>query len=219
MLSVHCTAFKGSKELIRILRLHCQRNGIPRVVYSDGSSIFCSHETKEFFKRFHIDHVVSSVSNPHSNFCSELSVKHLKRILRDIVGGTGSLDSDAVTQALLSHANTPCKILKKSPAQLAFGRCLKDFFPRNVKSLLPIPENLMTGEVKDKLQGKIREDGAKRWSEHTRVLPELQKGDFVQMQNLRGRNPLKSDYNGIVVGKNNVNSYSVKVNGSNRVTV
>ena len=73
----------------------------------------------------------------------------------------------------VSHANTPCKILKKSPAQLAFGRCLKDFFPRNVKSLLPIPDNLMTGEVKDKLQGKIREDGAKRWSEHTRVLPDL----------------------------------------------
>ena len=71
------------------------------------------------------------------------------------MGGTENLDSDSVTRALLSHANTPCKILKKSPAQLAFGRCLKDFFPRNVESLLPIPENLMSGEVKDKLQGKI----------------------------------------------------------------
>ena len=40
MLSVHCTAFKGSKELLRILRLHCQRNGIPREVFSGGSSIF-----------------------------------------------------------------------------------------------------------------------------------------------------------------------------------
>ena len=131
-------------------------------MYSDGSSIFCSHETKEFFKRYTIEHVVSSVSNAHSSFRSELSVKHLKRILRDIVGGTGSLDSDAVTQALLSHANTKCKILKKSPAELAFGRCLKDFFPRYVNSLLPILDNLMTGEVKDKLQGKIREDGAKK---------------------------------------------------------
>ena len=146
--------------------------------------------------------MVSSVSNAHSNFRSELSVKHLKRILRDIVGCTGSLDSDAVTQALLSHTNTKCKILKKSPAELAFGRCLKDFFPRNVDSLLPIPDNLMTGVVKDRLQGKIREDGAKRWSEHTRVLPDLKEGDFVQMQNLRGRNPLKSNYNGIIVGKN-----------------
>ena len=141
MLSVHCTAFKGAKELIRILRVHCEHSGIPRVVYSDGSSIFCAHETREFFKRYNIEHVVSSVANPHSNFCSELSVKHLKRILRDIVGGSGNLDSDAVTQALLCHANTKCKVLKKSPAELAYGRCLKDFFPRNVNSLLPIPEN------------------------------------------------------------------------------
>ena len=125
MLSVHCTAFKGSKELLRILRLHCQKNGIPREVCTDGSTIFCSHETKDFFRRFNIIHRVSSVANAHSNLRSELSVKHLKRILRDIVGGTGNLDSDAVTQALLSHANTPCKVLKKSPAQLAYGRCLK----------------------------------------------------------------------------------------------
>ena len=144
---------------------------------------------------------MSSVSNAHSNLCSELSVKHLKRILRYIVGGTGNLDSDSVTQALLSNANTPCKVLKKSPAQLPFGQCLKDFFPRNVQSLLPIPDNLMSGEVKDKLQGKIRADGAKRWSEHTRMLPELQKDDTVQLQNLRGRHPLKSDHNGIVVEK------------------
>ena len=74
MLSVHYTAFKGSKELIRILRLHCQKN---------GSSIFCSHETKDFFRRFNIIHRVSSVSNAHSNLRSELSMKHLKRILRD----------------------------------------------------------------------------------------------------------------------------------------
>ena len=183
MLSVHCTTFKGAKKLLRILRVYCQHNGIPRVVYIDGSSIFCAHETTEFFKRYNIEHVVSSVANPHSNFCSELSVKHLKRILRDIVGSSGNLDSDAVTQAWLCHANTRCKVLQKSPAELAYGRCLKDFFPRNVASLLPIPANLLSGEMKDKLQGKIRAEVGKRWSEHTRVLPELKIGDFVQIQN------------------------------------
>ena len=50
-------------------------------------------------------------------------------------------------------------------------------------------------------------------------MPELKEGDFVQLQNLRGRNPLKSDYNGIVVGKRNLNSYAVKINGTGRVTV
>ena len=77
MLLVHCTAFKGAKELIRILKLYCQRNGIPRVVYSDGSSILCAHKTKEFLRRYNIEHVVSSVSNAHSTFPAELSVKHL----------------------------------------------------------------------------------------------------------------------------------------------
>ena len=67
MLSVHSTNFKGSKELLRILRLHCQRNGIPREICSDGYSIFLSHETQDFFKRYNITHRVSSVANPHSN--------------------------------------------------------------------------------------------------------------------------------------------------------
>ena len=176
---------------------------------------FVHTRQRKFFKRYNIERVASSVGNPWSNFCAELSVKHLKKILRDIVGGTGSLDSDAVTQALLCHANTKCKVLKKSPAELAFGRCLKDFFPRNVDSLFPIPENFMSGEVKDELQGKIREDGGKRWSEHTRVLPDLNEADCVQLQNLKGRHHLKSDYNGIIVCKNNL----IRVTVRNRATL
>ena len=62
----------------------------------------------------------------------------------------------------------------------------------------------MSGGVKDRLQGKIRADMGNRWSEHTQFLPELQKGDVVQLKNLRERHPLKSDHNGIIVGKNNV---------------
>ena len=83
-------------------------------------------------------------------------------MLRDIVSGTGSLDSDAVTEALLCYANTKCRVLNKSPAEMAFGRSLKDFFPRQVSSLLPIPANLLSGPVKDVLQEKIREAGDKK---------------------------------------------------------
>ena len=59
---------------------------------------------------------MSSVANPHSNNQGELAVKSLKRILRDYVSGTGCLNSDAMTQALLARANTPGKTLKVSPA-------------------------------------------------------------------------------------------------------
>ena len=97
---------------------------------SDGSSICMSHETREFFKRYNITHGVSSVGNPHSNNRGELSLKSLKRLLREYVSGAGCLDNDAVTQAILAHAKTPCKILGLSPAQIAFGRTLKDFFSK-----------------------------------------------------------------------------------------
>ena len=78
---------------------------------------------------------------------------------------------------------------------------------------------MLSGAVKDKLQEKIREAGDKRWSEHTRVLPPLNVGEFVQLQNLKGSHPLKSDYSGEIVGRHNVNSYAVKVNGTGKVTV
>ena len=73
---------------------------------------------------------------------------------------------------------------------------------------------MLSGEAKEKLQEKITAEGDKRWSEHTRVLPELKLGDFVQFQNLKGRHPLKSDYNGQIVGRHNITSYAVKVNGT-----
>ena len=155
MLSVHCTMQRGANEVIKILRVHCQRSGIPRIIFTDGSSIFFAQEMKNFFKRYDIEHVISSNSNPHANLRSEVSVKSLKRMLRDIVGNSGSLDSDAVTEALLCHANTKCRVLNKFQAEMAYGRCSKDFFPRQVSSLMPIPANLLSGEVKDKLQEKL----------------------------------------------------------------
>ena len=117
---------------------------------------------KDFFRRFDIEHRVSSVGNPHANLRSESSVKSLKRMLRDVVGNSGSLDSDVVTMALLCHANTKCRILNKSFTEIASRRCYKDFSPRPISSLLPNPENLLSGEEKNKLQEKIREEGGCR---------------------------------------------------------
>ena len=118
------------------------------------------------------------------------------------MSGTGCLNSDAVTQALLAHANTQCKTLKLSLAQLAYGGTLKDFSPRNVESLTTISENLLSGDAKEQRQSKIRAVAVKQLDEHTKVLPELEVGNNVQLQNLRGRHLLKSDWAGVVSSKN-----------------
>ena len=70
-----------------------------------------------------------------------------------------------------------------------------------------------------KLQENIREEGGRRWSEHTKTLPELKIGQWVQLQNLKGNHPLKSDYSGQIVGRHNLNSYAVKVNNTGRITM
>lgn len=128
------------------------------------------------------------------------------------------MNSDAVTQALLSHANTPCKTLKVSPAQLAFGRTLRDFLPRNVESLLPVPGNFLTAEAKEQRQRAIRTDMGSRLDLHTKVLSELNVGDHVQLQNLRGAHPLKLDRSGVVISNDGFSSYTVKVSGSGLLT-
>ena len=155
MMSCHNTNYKGAKEFWKILRGHCQKNGIPREVCSDGASVFMCHETQEFFKRYNIHHRVSSVANPHSNNSSEICVKSLKRLLREYVSGTGCLDNDTVTQALLAHANTPCKVFGKSPAQLAYGRKLKDFFPRGTNALKPVPGYFFFCCLKNKIKWEL----------------------------------------------------------------
>ena len=65
------------------------------------------------------------------------------------MGQSGCLNNIAITQAMLAYANTPCKILGKSPAQLAFGRSLKDFLPRSAESIMPVPQDLMSASEKE----------------------------------------------------------------------
>ena len=60
---------------------------------------------------------MSAVYNPHLNLRAESAVKTAKRM---------SPHCDLVARALLQHRNTPMKGLGLSPAQLLFGRSIKD---------------------------------------------------------------------------------------------
>ena len=67
---------------------------------------------------------------PQSNGRAETAVKSMKRLVRGHTGARGSLDTAAMTLALLQYRNTPMQNAGgKSPAQLALGRELKDYMP------------------------------------------------------------------------------------------
>ena len=87
-----------------------------------------------------------------------------------------------------------------------------------METLTPIPENLLSADAKEQRQRKSRSEAGQRLDEHTKVLPELEVGDHVQLQNLRGRHPLKSDQAGVVTSNNGFSNYSVKVSGSGLIT-
>ena len=98
----------------------------------------------------------------------------------------------------------------KSPAQIAYGRRLKDFLLRSAESLRPVPQDLLSAEEKKVKQLAIHQEAGKRLDLHTKVLPELHEGDYVQLQNLLGNHPLKSDRTGVIVSNNGFSNYSVK---------
>ena len=86
---------------------------------------------------------ITSVANPHANCRAELAVRQVKRLLRDNIGQSGTLDTAKLSRALLTMHNTPDRDTKKSSAQVLFGRQLRDF--------LPTPQTRLMGEVWEKL--------------------------------------------------------------------
>ena len=201
---------EGSKGLIAALRRVFVTFGIAEELSSDGGPEFKAGATKTFLKNWGLRHRISSVANPHSNFAQLL------------VGSTdpgGSLNTDAFQRAMLAYRNTPDPMSKVSPAEIIFGRRIRDFIP--VPSLQYLPhwtwrETLQARE--DAL--RIRHMRAhERLSEHTRVLPPLIIGNCVRLQNLVGLHPTKWDRTGIVVEVQQYDQYVIRVDGSGRVTL
>ena len=57
-------------------------------------------------------------------------MKVVKRLLETNVGADGTLDTDKVVAALLQLRNTPDRECRLSPAQVLFGRSIRDALPK-----------------------------------------------------------------------------------------
>ena len=121
-LSVFKLPTDDSPNLIQALRDYIAYFGIPRVLSSDGTSIFTSKETEDFCSRWGIKQRVSSSYHPSSNKIAEVAVKSSKRMVRDNINADGSLNGDKFCRALLIHRNNPDPATGVSPAQILFGR-------------------------------------------------------------------------------------------------
>ena len=213
-------AKKGdSKELIRQLRTYMATFGVMDEISSDGATVYTSDEVKKFLQRFGVRHRLSSAYNPHSNQRAEGGVKAAKRLIKENTGPGGDLDTDRFLAALLMHRNTPSTGTKMSPSEVVFGRQLKDLLPI-------IPGKLRVNPLWHDLL-KIREDAVARrhlkrgeeLSEHSRNKKGLLVGTRVSIQNQHGNDAKRWSKTGVVVEVGKFDKYTVKVDGSGRLTV
>ena len=163
-----------SKVVIRKLKAHFARHGIPDTIVSDNGPQYSSAEFRKFCKSWDIDHVTSSPGNSKANGKAESAVKTAKRMFRKCKDS-----SSDVYLALLDHRNTPTQGLLSSPAQRLFSR--------RTKTLLPTASSLLRPEVVDHKHTKRdlkrnQDKQADYYNKHTRELSTLEEGDTVRLQ-------------------------------------
>lgn len=217
----------GAKGLCQALRQVFVTFGVPDEISSDGGPEFTAEESKDFYRRWGTRHRLSSAYFPQSNGRAEVAVKSTKRLLEDNVGPSGDLNTDDVVCALLQQRNTPDRDCALSPAEVLFGRTLKDSLPRLDKSHM-IFDN-----------GQIHEQWHQAWAAKESALKSrlvrnceklhanskefepLREGDsvFIQNQDLATKRSTKWDKQGTVVATGDYDQYLIRTAGTGRLTL
>ena len=134
-----------------------------------------------------------------SNKRAEIAVKSSKRLVRDNLNSDGSLNGDKFARALFIHRNTPDPTTGVSPAQILFGRQLRDHIPTP-------PHKFALHSNWDKV-AKLREQcfmqrhyaKCEDLSTKTKPLPPLIPGDLVYIQDQTGKTPRQWNKSGKVL--------------------
>ena len=217
-LSVQRLARDDSACVVKALREYCTHFGIPYTFSSDGASVFTSAEMKVFLRRWGIKHRLSSAYYPRSNKRAEVGVKSAKRLIRDNLKPNGDLDTDRFARALLIHRNNPDPSTGISPAQIVFGRQLRDHIPAPLGSFVPRQEWQEAAKKREECFQIRHYKKAEDLSKGSRQLKPLITGDHVYLQNQSGNAPKRWNKSGVILETLPHDSYLVKVDGSRTVT-
>ena len=177
----------SAKKFIEHLRDHCMTFSIPEEISTDGGQQFMAHDVQMFFQKFGIRHRLSSAYFPHSNSRAELAVKSAKRMLRDNLTADGKFSSNKMMAAILQFRNTPLQDCRRSPAQMVFGRYMRDLLPAVKTKYEPMKDYFMSHELRERMLAKRREQDGERLLKGTRGYDQLPEGTEVLIKNQMGQ--------------------------------
>ena len=218
-LSLFQLADDNTANVIKTLRTYFSTWGVPHSLSTDGDPVFTSHELKTWLKRWDVHHRVSSAYYPRSNKRAEVAVKSGKRMIMDNLGPGGTLHTDRIARALLQHRNCPDTATGLSPAQVIFGRVLKDHLSLQPNALTIRPEWRLEADLREKALSRRHLLKHEQLSHGSKQLPPLQPGDVVMLQDQASpKQPGKWTRTGRVTEAEGFDSYIIKMDGSHRVT-
>ena len=163
-----------SATVIRKLKNHFSRYGIPEQLVSDNGPQFSSEKFENFAKTYDFEHLTSSPGYPQSNGKAESDVKVAKQLLKK------AKDSGRDQYlAILDYRNTPTQGVNSSPAQRMLNRRTRTLLP-TAASLLE-PRHVDIKSERSKL--KTRQDKqATYYNRSAKDLPPLCEGDVVRLK-------------------------------------
>ena len=186
-----------------------------------GGPEVTSKEAADLYARWGIKHRLSSAYFPQSKGRAEVAMRITKRLLQDNMAENGSLNTDNMVQSLLQQRNTPDRDCKLSPAEVLFGRGLRDAMPQLSKSVQIFESGRLYNQWHQAWAAK--EEAIRSWLVRSceqlqmgsRELPPLREGDqvFIQNQYKANGRPNKWDRQGTVIASKDHDQYLIKVHG------
>ena len=140
-------------------------------------------------------------------------------MIMDNLGPGGTLHTDHIARALLQHRNCPDTATGLSPAQVIFGRVLKDHLAISNSNNHIRPEWRICSKLREEALAQRHIVKEEQLRHGAKQLPPLLPGDqvFVQDQ-AAAKQPGKWRTTGRVLESEGFDSYLVKIHGSNRLT-
>lgn len=167
-----------ARELISTLRKIFASTGVPNVLRSDGGPQFTARVTREFMKRWQVDHCISTPYFPQSNGHAEAAVKTVKKFILKATQN-GNIDSDEFAKGLLELRNTP-RGDGRSPAQVLFGHPLRSAVPAHHRAFAPEWQKL-AAECDEKAED-LKAKTTDRYNMSAVPLTALKIGNYVDIQ-------------------------------------